>query len=258
MYALPQRQRPVGHDKLLVEVVQLTEAGACRTRAERRVEGERPRLQLIERYAAVHACVELGVCSVVDVDDARALLERQLDGVCEARPVAGQHEAVHDDVDVVGPLLVQLRQLVDGVRLAVDANPRKAIAPYRGEGLLVAALLALHDRRVDDDAPFALHYRVYDLLGRLAANLPAALRTVGRSHRAVEHPEVVVNLGDRRDDRPWVAARRVLLDGYRGAEAFDLVDLGLAQAVEELPGVGRQRFDVTALPFGVERVERKG
>ena len=40
-----------------------------------------------------------------------------------------------------------------------------------------------------------------------------------------------------------------------GADAVDAIDVGLLHPLEELPGVGRQRFDVAALPFGVDRVE---
>ncbi|MPN40471.1 hypothetical protein SDC9_188009 [bioreactor metagenome] len=47
----------------------------------------------------------------------------------------------------------------------------------------------------------------------------------------------------------------LLLDRDRRAQAFDQVDVGLFHQLQELPGVGRQRFDVAPLAFGVERVE---
>jgi hypothetical protein len=46
-----------------------------------------------------------------------------------------------------------------------------------------------------------------------------------------------------------------VLDRDRGREPLDRVDLGLLHLLEELPGVRRQRLDVAALAFGIDRVE---
>ena len=73
-----------------------------------------------------------------------------------------------------------------------------------------------------------------------------------------QHPEVVVDLGDRADGGPRVAAAGLLLDRDRRAEAVDPVDLGLGHLAEELPGVARQALDVAALALGIEGVERQG
>jgi hypothetical protein len=49
-----------------------------------------------------------------------------------------------------------------------------------------------------------------------------------------------------------------LLDGDGGRDAFDGIDIRFVHAVEELPDVRRKSFHVTALAFGVERVEGEG
>ena len=72
-----------------------------------------------------------------------------------------------------------------------------------------------------------------------------------------EQAQVVVDLGDRADGRARVVARRLLLDRDRRRQALDQVDVGLFHELQELPRVGRQRLDVAALAFGVERVERE-
>ena len=43
-----------------------------------------------------------------------------------------------------------------------------------------------------------------------------------------------------------------MFDGNRGGEPVDMIDVGLFHHRQELPGVGRQRFDVAPLPFGVQ------
>ena len=51
-------------------------------------------------------------------------------------------------------------------------------------------------------------------------------------------------------------ARGVFLpDGDGGRDAVDLVDVGLFHALQELAGVGGERFDVAPLAFGVDGVE---
>ena len=60
MDAFAERQRLVGDDQVLVEVVEMAEAAARRTRAERRIEGEGTRLQLVEGNAAMGTGVKLG------------------------------------------------------------------------------------------------------------------------------------------------------------------------------------------------------
>src|SRR5690606_40288661 len=63
------------------------------------------------------------------------------------------------------------------------------------------------------------------------------------------------SLGDRADRRAGVLAGRLLVDGDRGRQALDEVDVGLVHLAEELAGVGRQRLDVTPLALGEDRVE---
>jgi hypothetical protein len=50
----------------------------------------------------------------------------------------------------------------------------------------------------------------------------------------------------------------LLVDGYGGAQAFDIVDVRFLHLPQELPGIGRQRLDITALPLGVDGIERPG
>ena len=75
--------------------------------------------------------------------------------------------------------------------------------------------------------------------------------------RAYSKPQVVVDLGDRSDGGPRVVSGALLLDGDRRRQPLDRIDVRLFHQPEELAGVGRQRLDVPALAFGVNRVERE-
>ena len=46
-----------------------------------------------------------------------------------------------------------------------------------------------------------------------------------------------------------------MLDGDGRGDAGNFVDIGFFDALEELPGVGGERFDIAALAFGVDGVE---
>jgi hypothetical protein len=48
-----------------------------------------------------------------------------------------------------------------------------------------------------------------------------------------------------------------LADRDGRSNAFDLVDIRFFHAIEELAGIRRQRLDIAALAFGVDRVENE-
>jgi hypothetical protein len=48
-----------------------------------------------------------------------------------------------------------------------------------------------------------------------------------------------------------------LLNADGGRQAFNQVHIGLVQAAQELAGVGREAFHITALAFGIQRVKRE-
>ena len=91
--------------------------------------------------------------------------------------------------------------------------------------------------------------------GGLANHLAAAVPAIRPADARIQQPQVVVDLGGRADRRPRIADAVLLADRDRRADALDRVDVRLLHPLEELPGVGRQRFDVAPLPFGVDRVE---
>ena len=97
----------------------------------------------------------------------------------------------------------------------------------------------------------------HDLLAGLGGDRPAAVRAMPLPDPGEEHAEIVVDLGDRADRRPRVAAAGLLLDRDRRAQPVDPVDLGLGHLAQELAGVAREALDVPPLPLGIERVKRQ-
>ena len=94
-----------------------------------------------------------------------------------------------------------------------------------------------------------------DDLRRLAHDFLAAVAAEGAADAREQQPHVVVDLGRRADRRARIADAVLLPDRDRRRDAVDAIDVRLLHPLEELPRVGRQRLDVAALPFGVDRVE---
>ena len=96
---------------------------------------------------------------------------------------------------------------------------------------------------------------VHHLAHRLRGEFLPVVRAARHAGARVQHAQVVVDLGDRADRRARIVRRRLLLDRDGGGEALDVVDVRLLHDRQELPRVGRQRFDVAPLALGVDGVE---
>jgi hypothetical protein len=73
-----------------------------------------------------------------------------------------------------------------------------------------------------------------------------------------EEFEVVSDFGDGADGTPGGADGVPLAEGDGGGDSVDTVDARSIHSLEELSGVGAERFCITALAFGVEGVESEG
>ena len=206
--------------------------------------------------------VVLGQVDELDDHDALGQAERGLERVGEA-PLRSRldQQAVDDDLDRVLLLLLELGRLV-GEHVTISPSTRARVKPWACSSANSSPYSPLRPRttgastwnRVPSGSSST---RSTICCGRLAGDRLAALRAVRQADAGVEQAEVVVDLGDRADGRPRVAAGGLLVDRDRRRQALDEVDVGLVHLAEELAGVRRQRLDVAALALGVDRVERE-
>ena len=271
--ALVDRQRRVRHHELGVDLHLRAEPGAARARAVRRVERERPRLELGHRDAAVQAGEALRVrrgsatcrpdrprgtvsISTIPSASATAVSTESASRLRRSRRMTSRSTTTE-----MSCLYFLSRTISSSSRRSspstftrVKPSPRSSC-----ELLAVLALAAAHDRRQDHE-PRALlqpHDLVDDLLGRLRGDRAPAVEAVRLADPRPQQAQVVVDLGDRADRRPWVARRRLLVDRDRRRQPLDRVHVRLVHLPEELARVGAQRLDVAALALGVDRVERQ-
>ncbi len=186
-----------------------------------------------------------------------------LDGISETLAESGfEHEAVDDGFDVMAAFFVEAHFgfAVQTGDVSVDARPDEALAAEFFDDVAELAGLAADDGGEEDE--FAVGRKsedgVGDFLRGLAPDDFAGFGIVGHAEGGVEDAEVIVDFGGGGDGRTRSGRGGALLDGDGGREAFDEIDVGSLEAIEELAGVGREAFDVFALSLGVEGVEGEG
>ncbi len=96
-----------------------------------------------------------------------------------------------------------------------------------------------------------------DAGGRIAPHRSSTAPAIQARRTRIEQFQVIVQLRHRADRGARGAHRVRLVDGDRGRNALDPIDLRLVHPVEELPRVRREGLDVAPLPLGVDGVENQ-
>ncbi len=169
-------------------------------------------------------------------------------------------EPVDHRLDLMLDLAVERQVIGEVDNLSVDPGPHIAGSGQLGEQVFVFPLLTANDRRQHQKGCSGrqfLQYPRHDLLAGLRRHGPAAIRAMPLPDPGIEHPQIVVDLGDRADRRPRVAPAGLLLDRDRGTQSVDPVDLGLGHLAQKLARIARKALDIAALALGIERVKRQ-
>ena len=194
-------------------------------------------------------------------DEAAGQFERGGDGLLEARGDALLDEqAVDDYFDGVVLALVDNREIVERVKLAVDAHADVPVLREFFEFFTKSAFSPPHDWREDHDAvvvlaDFPVQDGLDDLLAGLARDGLAAVGAMRDADSRVDDAQVIVNFRDGADGGARRARGGFLLDGDRRRKPFDHIDFRALHLVEKLPRISGERFDVAALAFGIDGIE---
>ena len=249
---------------------------AARTPAVARIEGEEPRVELVEAPPAPRACARrriaafeaLGVFAVRTLagplghDHRRpAELQGGVEGGAKGPLVGGIDGEDRDrKVDVVLAVAVEARPLAGRQVLAVHPQVRVALA-RRPAGEVRVVPLAGDDEggeQLHRSAAELAHYARQHRVAGLRLDGPLAVGTVLDPELREQQPQEMVDLGRGRDGALGPAAARPLLDGDGRRDPEDRVHVGAGGRLHELPRVGVERLEVAALSFREHDVEREG
>ena len=154
---------------------------------------------------------------------------------------------------------VEAGPLVGGQHFAVHAQLFVAarIGPL-GE-LGVVTLARDHQRRHQRDARalVLLEQSLRNGCGRLRLDGHVAGGAELRAQLLIEQAQEVIDLGERGDRGLASAAAGALLDRDRRRDAEDGVHVRTRRRLHELARIGIQRFEIPALPFVEDDVERQ-
>ncbi len=114
-------------------------------------------------------------------------------------------------------------------QLSVNPRANESFTPELFEDVPEFAGLILDQRgqHYDFGASLVGQDLIDDLLGRLAVERSARLRIMRLTHRGKEDPQIIVDLSRGRDGRSRVRAGAALLDGNRGRQSFDEINVRL-------------------------------
>ncbi len=143
--------------------------------------------------------------------------------------------------------------------VTVNLHPREAAALQFGKLLTILALAVAHDRgEQQQPGPFRHRCHAIHHLRHVCASIGRPV--AGEYARRLAPRAGACSRGFLSPCRRRARVFRggLLLEGDRGRQAVDAVDVGFAHQLQELAGIGRERFDVAALALGIDRVERQG
>ena len=271
--ALPQGQVWIGHDERRVQLPFAAQTGALGASAVGTVEGEATRLDLWKAETTHGAGVLFRVHDLLAVDHAHqrhaiAQLERSFHRVAQAAAirvppfplvigVMTDDETIYDGLNRVHLVTVQGDLCINVIDLAVDAQAHIACLAQVLDHALVFALAVADERSHNHDAAAVIQAQdaVRNLRHGLSADLSPTDGAVGNAHPSIEQAQVIIDLGDRAHRRARATARALLVDADGRRKTIDVIHIGLVHLAQKLSGVCRERFDIAALPLGIDSIK---
>ena len=119
------------------------------------------------------------------------------------------------------------------------------------------ALFATHNGRKDDKAGTLTQrlHPIHNLVDGLAADLLAALGTMGYAHSGPQKAQIVINLRDRAYSRTGVLGGSLLVDGDSGTKTVNGVHIRLVHLTQELTGIRTEALHIAALPLSINGIK---
>ena len=116
---------------------------------------------------------------------------------------------------------------------------------------------SFHQGRQQHDALlFKLLLNLFQhFLFRKADHFFTGFVTVGFSRASIQEANKIVNLRHGAYGRAWTFIGRFLFNGHHRRKPIYLINIGAFHIPHKLPGISRKAFHISALSFGMNRIE---
>lgn len=194
----------------------------------------------------------------MDPDDVLPMLECCRDGLGKTvdlgRVALVEFDTIDNDPGVDDAFRKDIREIVDTVVYQISHKPflpdeiPEVQARFEGLAYLRAD--------TDPGAFFERSEIVHDILMGLLGHRRAIVRTDTCAETQEKEPVEIIDLRDGAYRRTGIMGHRLLFDADRRCQPAYLTHLGFFRhASDEHPSIGRERFEITALPLVAERRE---
>ena len=252
--------------QILVKLHLVTQSKTYRAGTEGIVEGEASRLHFADTDAAVRTGEALAEGHRLATDhihhqQAFGQLQYVFNGICQtALNTILYHQTVYYNVDIVLDIFIQFDLFRQFIHTAVDPYPdiTASLGTLQHFGMLALTASDHGGQQLDLRTFSHVHDLVYHLVYGLFGNLPAALRAVGNTDPRIQQTEVIIDLRNRTHSGTRVTVGRLLIDGNGGRQSLDTFYVRFLHLPQELSRVGGQRFHITPLSFGIDRIKCQG
>ena len=240
----------VRHNQGLVKLHMHAKTGAVRAGTEGIIEGKQARFNRRQTDATVIAGKVLAekLCfrcfaQRCHLGKTVCQLQCRFHGIRQTLPDAFTHRQTVDDYGkAVLFVFLQADILIQCAHLAIDKHTHIACTPHIVEHTHMLTLAPPHQRRHHHKTASLrqLQHPVDNLLHALLLNELATLRAMRFTSACEKQTQIIVNFRYRTYGRTRIAARSLLVDGNRRAQAFDVVHIRLVHLSQKLAGVGRK------------------
>ena len=262
--AIADVQGHVGHDLVTVDDIDISQSLAMRAGAQGRVEREivRCRFHVGQSRGGIHerpAIVAYFVGFGIEYHQLSvALLESQVNGVFQAFTVlVGHLQAIDNKFHTVVHIAVQLHAKGDFPQHPIDPDVDVSLLAEILEQVLVVSLAVLDKRGHDVDAVslVTLHNQRQYLVDGVFHHALSRQVGIGVGSAGIQESQVVIDLGCGAHGAARVAVDRLLPYRDDGTQAGNLVHVGALEHPHHVTGIGREGFQVSALPLGKHGVK---
>ena len=192
--------------------------------------------------------------------DTLAVLQRRVHAVAQQGFVFRRDvQAQHRQFDVMFLESVNAREALCGQKLAIDAQMRIAAWARPVGQFGIDALAPHHQRREEADVlPAVLLQDLrHDAVGRLRLHRRAVVHAMLHAQLDVEQAQKVPDFGGGTHCGLAPAAGEALLDRHRGRYAVHRIHVGPAGRLHQAARIGIEAFEIAALAFVEDDVERQ-